>query len=155
MRTWNSSIVFRLLAVLAGGVMTVIGLVAVAEVSWGGNGFDAPPVDVAGMTFTPTVAVVTAAAGIIALIAGALYDRASKLVVGGLLIVGGVVILLTDTVSNPDWAFEDGQGWLAIGVGATLIVAAALMQMVWTASERRPERRVVDERVHHDRAVTS
>src|SRR5262245_10997132 len=133
MRTWNSSIFFRLLAVIAGGVMTVIGLIAVAEVSWGDAGFDAPPVDVAGMSFTPTVAVATAAAGVIALIAGALYDRASKLVVGGLLVVGGVVILFTDTVSNPDWAFVDGQGWLAIGVGATLIVVAALMQMAWGA----------------------
>jgi hypothetical protein len=120
--------------------MTVIGLIAVAQVSWGDNGFDAPPVEVAGMTFTPTVAVVTAAAGILALIAGALYDRASKLVVGALLVVGGVVILFTDTVANPDWSFDDGQGWLAIGVGATLIVVAALMQMAWAAPRRRIDR---------------
>jgi hypothetical protein len=131
MRTWDSSIFLRLLAVIAGGVMTIIGLIAVAEVSWGDNGFDAAPVDVAGMTFTPTVAVVTAAAGLIALVAGALYDRASKLVVGALLVVGGIVILFTDTVGNPDWTFEDGQAWLAIGVGVTLIVVAALMRMVW------------------------
>jgi hypothetical protein len=151
MRTWDASIILRILAVIAGGVMAVIGLIAVSQVSWGDSGFDASAVQVAGMSFTPTVAVVTAAAGVVALVAGALYDRASKLVVGALLVVGGVVILFTDTVSNPDWSFDDGQGWLAIGVGATLIVVAALMQMAWWA----PERDTTRERIRHDHPITS
>jgi len=144
-RSWDASIVFRILAAIAAGVMTVIGLIAVARVSWGDNGFDAPPVDVAGMMFTPEVAVTTAAAGLIALIAAALYDRTSKLIVGGLLVCAGIVGLLVDPTDNVNWFFEDGHAWLAIGVGATLIVVALLMQTVWTA----------DRHVRHSRPVAS
>src|SRR5690606_36415725 len=46
-RSWDASIVFRLIAVIAAAVMTTIGLIAVARTSWG-DGFDAAPVDVAG-----------------------------------------------------------------------------------------------------------
>ncbi len=145
-RAWDPSIILRVIGAVAAGVMTVIGLVAVAKISWGDNGFDAPGVNVAGMTFTPEVAVATAAAGAIALIAAAMWDRTSKLIVGGLLIVGGVVILLTDsTDTHGNWVFANGHGWLAIGVGATLVVVAALMQAAWTG------RRVS----HHDAVVSS
>lgn len=139
-RVWDPSVLFRVVGAIAGGVMTVIGLIAVAKVSWGDNGFDAAPVDVAGMLFTPEVAVATAAAGVIALIAAALYDRTSKLIVGALLICAGIVILVTNPTNNLDWTFDDGQGWLAIGVGATLIVVALLMQMVWTTSDKVRDR---------------
>jgi hypothetical protein len=136
------SIILRVLAAIAAGVMTVIGLIAVAKVSWGDNGFDAAAVDVAGLSFTPEVAVATAAAGVIALIAAALWDITSKLVVGGLLVAAGIVILLTGSDEvDANWAFENGQGWLAIAVGAALIVAAVLMQVMWTgrrADHRRP-----------------
>ncbi len=136
-RAWDPSMIFRVIGAIAAGVMTVIGLIAVAKVSWGDNGFDAAAVDVAGMTFTPEVAVATAAAGIVALVAAAMYDRTSKLIVGVLLVAGGIVILLTDTTdTNGNWVFDNGQGWLAIGVGATLIVVALLMQWVWTGSRR-------------------
>ena len=50
---WDMNMLFRLIAVVAAGVMTVIGLIAVAKVSWGDNGFDAAPVDVAGMSSHP------------------------------------------------------------------------------------------------------
>jgi predicted membrane channel-forming protein YqfA (hemolysin III family) len=55
-------------------------------------------------------------------------------VVGGLLLVTGIVILLTGSDEvNANWTFENGQGWLAIAVGAILVVAAILMQMMWTS----------------------
>jgi hypothetical protein len=131
---FDLSIVLRVIGAVAAGVMTVIGLVAVAKVSWANDGFDAAAVDVAGMTFTPEVAVATAAAGVVALIAAALWDITSKLVVGGLLLVTGIVILLTGSDEvNANWTFENGQGWLAIAVGAILVVAAILMQMMWTS----------------------
>ncbi len=138
---WNMNMLFRLIAVVAAGVMTVIGLIAVAKVSWGDNGFDAAPVDVAGMSFTPEVAVTIAGAGIIALIAAAVADRASKLVVGALLFCGGVVILATDTASELDWRFDDGMGWLAIGVGATLVAMAVLMYATWSTGRRHVRHR--------------
>ncbi len=136
-RTWDPSIILRVIGAIAAAVMTVIGLVAVAKISWGDNGFDASPVNVAGMTFTPEVAVATAAAGVIALIAAAMWDLTSKLIVGVLLIAGGIVILLTGSTDvGGNWVFEDGHGWLAIGVGATLVVVGLLMQMAWNTGRR-------------------
>jgi hypothetical protein len=124
----------RVVGAVAAGVMTVIGLLAVAKVSWGDNGFDASPVNVAGMAFTPEVAVATAVAGVIALLAAALWDVTSKLVVGTLLVVVGIVILLTDGSVNSNWTFENGQAWLAVIVGGVLIAVALLLGMVRTAS---------------------
>lgn len=141
-RSWDASIIFRLIAVVAAGVMTVIGLIAVAQISWG-DGFDAAAVEVAGMSFTPEVAVTVAAVGLVALIAAATADRASKLVMGALLICAGIVVLVTDTVTEPDWAFDDGIGWLAIGVGATLVAVALLMQAVWSTGHRVHQRRPI------------
>jgi peptidoglycan/LPS O-acetylase OafA/YrhL len=140
-RSWDPNIVLRVLGVAAAGVMTVIGLIAVAQISWSADGFDAPAVDAAGMTFTPEVAVAVAVTGLIALVAAASADRASKLVVGALLVCAGIVILATDTIAEPDWAFENAQGWLAIAVGATLIVVAVLMQVVWASSHRTVRQR--------------
>ena len=57
--------------------------------------------------------------------------------VGALLVCAGIVILVTNPTSKLDWNFDDGQGWLAIGVGATLVVVAVLMQMVWTTGHQR------------------
>lgn len=130
---WNAGVLLRVIGAVAAGVMTVIGLLAMAKVSWGDNGFDASPVDVAGMTFTPEVAVATAVAGVIALLAAALWDVTSKLVVGALLVVAGIVILLTDGSVDGNWTFDDGQAWLAIIVGGVLIAAALLLGMVRTA----------------------
>lgn len=134
-RAWDASIVFRVIAVIAAGVLTVIGLIAVARTSWG-DGFDAAPVEVAGITFTPEVAVATAVAGLLALVAAALADRASKLVMGAILVCAGIVIIATDTVGEPDWAFEDGLGWLAVAVGGVLVAVAVLMQAIWTTGRR-------------------
>ena len=131
---WNAGMLLRVVGAVAAGVMTVIGLLAVAKVSWGDNGFDASPVNVAGMAFTPEVAVATAVAGVIALLAAALWDVTSKLVVGTLLVVVGIVILLTDGSVNSNWTFENGQAWLAVIVGGVLIAVALLLGMVRTAS---------------------
>ena len=136
-RTWDPSIILHVVGAIAAGVMTVIGLVAVAKISWGDKGFDAAAVTAAGMTFTPEVAVATAAAGVIALVAAAMWDLTSKLIVGVLLVAGGIVILLTDAPdTNGNWVFENGHGWLAIGVGTTLIVVAVLMHTLWTAGPK-------------------
>jgi hypothetical protein len=80
---------------------------------------------------------------VIALIAAAMYDRTSKLVVGGLLVCAGIVGLFVDPTDSADWFFEDGHAWLAIGVGATLIVVALLMQTVWTTRRHVGHRRPI------------
>jgi uncharacterized membrane protein HdeD (DUF308 family) len=124
--TWDSAVVFRVIAAAAGAAMLLIGLVALVQINWDA-GFDAAPVDVMGMAFTPQVAIGTAVAGLIALIAGATPDRETKLIVGGLLVVAGIAIVVAN-VGDRRLQLEDGHGWLAIIIGAVLVVVALVMQ---------------------------
>jgi len=119
----------RTVAALAGGVATVIGIVALIRIDWN-DGFDSFPVDVAGMAFTPAVAIATVILGVIALGAGAAADRSSKLVVGALLTCLGLGILIAgDSRSSLD--VEAGHGWLALIVGVILIAAGLMLRNVW------------------------
>jgi hypothetical protein len=119
----------RTVAALAGGVATVIGVVALIRIDWN-DGLSSFPTDVAGMAFTPVVAIVTVLLGLVALAAGAAADRTSKLVVGALLACLGLGILIAgDSRSSID--VEAGHGWLALIVGAVLIAAGLMLRNVW------------------------
>ena len=119
----------RAIGAIAGGAATVIGIVALIRVNWN-NGFDSAPVDVLGMMFTPAVAIVTTVLGLIALAAGAAADRASKLAVGVILVCIGLGVLIAGT-SRANWDLERGHGWLALAVGAILVVTGLLMRNYW------------------------
>jgi hypothetical protein len=119
----------RTVAALAGGVATVIGVVALIRIDWN-NGLDSLPTDVAGMAFTPAVAIATVVIGLIALAAGASADRTSKLVVGAVLACLGLGILIAGD-SRDSLDVESGHGWLALIVGAVLIVAGLMLRNVW------------------------
>lgn len=121
--------VLRAVGALAGGVATVIGIVALIRIHWT-NGLDSAPVDVAGMMFTPAVAIATTVLGLIALAAGAAADRASKLTAGILLACIGLGILIAGH-SRTNWKLEAGHGWLALLVGGVLIVTGLLMHNFW------------------------
>ena len=109
------NVMARVLALVAAAVPTIVGLLAVADIDWSGNGFDAPAVTVADIRFTPAVAVAVLAAGVIGLIAAATRDRASKLVVGR-----STPSPHRDRARQPDRAGGSGRppGWMAILSGA-------------------------------------
>ncbi len=135
------SIAFRVVAAIAATVLLLFGLIALARIDWDNGGIDAAAVDVADVTFTPVMAIATAGAGLLALIAAATRDRATKIVVGALLIAVGVVAF----VARPDSdqvILEDAHGWLAVMVGAVLVLAA--LAMSWGA------RRVVESEAVYD-----
>ncbi len=136
--THDSGLVARLLGVIAGGVAAVIGLIAVLQIDWFDQGFDAPAVDVAGMAFTPGVAIATAVAGLIAILAGASSDRATKLVVGAVLSCVGIAVLVTDALPD-DLELESGHGWLSLAVGIALIVSSLLLRRSVTTTDYRGE----------------
>jgi len=121
--------VLRAIGAIAGGVATVIGVVALLRIDWT-SGLDSAPVDVAGMVFTPVVAAATTVLGIAALAAGAARDRSSKLVVGALLGCLGLAILIAGD-SRANWDLERGHGWLALAVGAVLLLTGLLLQNLW------------------------
>jgi hypothetical protein len=144
------SIVFRLLAAIGAAVMIIFSLVALARIDWSSNWMDAPFVKVGDVVFTPIVAIAFGAIGLIALFAAASTDRTSKIVVGALLVCAGVVAFIAKSGSDA-FVLKDGQnahrvilqnghGWMLVGVGATLIVAA--LAMSW-----RMERSMIDDGV--------
>jgi hypothetical protein len=130
---WNTAV--RVLAMVAAAVATIIGVIALFRIDWT-NGLDSRAVDVAGMIMTPKVAIVTVIAGIIALAAAASPERSSKLVVGAVLAIAGVAILLIGDADRLDLQVERRHGWLALVVGAVLILAGLLMRNTWTARRR-------------------
>lgn len=130
---WNTAV--RVLAMVAAAVATIIGVVALFRIDWN-NGLDSRAVDVAGMIMTPKVAIVTVVVGIIALAAAASPERGSKLVVGAVLAIAGVAILLIGDADRLDLQVERRHGWLALIVGAVLILSGLLMRTAWTARRR-------------------
>jgi len=116
----------RTLASVAAAVPIVWSIVALLRLDWGA-GLDAAAVDVAGLAFTPAVAIATLVVGLIALAAAAGADRASKLGIGALLACVGVAVLLAGS-SRGDVALEAGHGWLALAVGVVLLGAGLTMR---------------------------
>ncbi len=116
------NVLARVLGLVAAAVPTIVGLMAVADIDWSGNGFDAPAVTVAGIRITPVVAVAVLAAGVVGLLAAAMRDRGSKLAVGAIYVVVGIVVVLVNPVVQ-DIALSDRLGWMAILVGAVMVVS--------------------------------
>ena len=77
---------------------------------------------VANIRLTPAVAVAVLAAGVVGLIAAAIRDRGSKLVVGAIYAIAGIVIVMANPTVQ-DVPLSDRLGWMAILVGAVMIVS--------------------------------
>jgi hypothetical protein len=127
---WNRAV--RAIATLVAGAAVVLGVVALFRVDWDA-GLDAAAVDVAGVGFTPLVAIVTVVAGLVALVAAASPDRTSKIVVGAVLVCAGLGILLASTANQADLDVEDAHGWIAIVVGGVLLVAGLVLRSSWSS----------------------
>jgi hypothetical protein len=103
-------------------------------------GLDAVPVTVAGLSFTPAVAIASVLLGLIALAAGTADDRASKLGIGALLSCIGIAVLLAGT-ARTDLDLQAGHGWLSLAVGLVLVgvgVAVDVVDVVDVADDRCP-----------------
>jgi peptidoglycan/LPS O-acetylase OafA/YrhL len=125
------SVTVRAIAAIAAGIAVVFAVVALIRIDWT-NGLDSAAVEVAGVGFTPEVAIGTLVLGLVALAAGASSDRASKLGVGALLACIGLAILLAGD-SRADWSLESAHGWMALIVGAVLLVAGLAVRDRWSA----------------------
>jgi hypothetical protein len=123
--------VLRALGALAGGLATVVGIVALIRIDWT-DGLSSAPADVLGMGFTPSVAIATTVIGLIALAAGASADRASKLAIGAILVCLGVAIVVAGD-NRADFDLEAGHGWFAVIVGGVLLLAGLLMHHEWVS----------------------
>jgi hypothetical protein len=127
----------RVIAVIAGCVPLVVGLIAVARVDWSANGFSSPPVIVWHMVFTPWVAVATAVAGLIIVAASATVYRTDKLVVGVLSAAAGFAILVAKpTVDHEVLARRYGLMFLIVGL--VVVAMGLLMGLFWRRSTTVP-----------------
>jgi hypothetical protein len=127
---WNSAV--RVVALAVSAVPVLLGIIALVRMDWT-DGLDSPAVDVAGLAFTPVVAIVTLIAGLVALAAAASPDRGSKLVVGAILACAGLGLLVVGDAERADLEVERAFGWLALFVGAVLVLAGILLRRSWTS----------------------
>jgi hypothetical protein len=126
----------RFVALVAAAVPTIIGLIALAKITWSPLGMDAPAVTVAGMTFRPWVAIATVVVGLFALAAAVSWDRESKLFTGGVLVALGIAIVVaTPTVEGI--VLNSRMGWMAMIVGAVLAVVGVVAGQTWASRRVR------------------
>lgn len=129
------NVTVRVIAAIASGVMTVIGLIALAKINWSPQGMDAPAVRVAGMTFRPWIAIAVTALGFLALAASISRNRESKLFMGAVLIAVGIAVVIADpTVERV--VLNGRMGWMAIIVGVIVALAGLVVGQTWVSRNR-------------------
>ena len=126
----------RIFGLIAGAVVTLIGVIALAKINWDNVQFDAPVVAFAGMTFTPIVAGITTLIGIILIGMASVREGDSRVAIGAVLATIGVG-LVSATELQRSWTMTDRQGWLAIAVGVIFVLAGLLTQGRSFTSRRR------------------
>ena len=92
-----------------------------------------PVVSVAGMTHTPLLGILSAAAGLLLLVAAVLgtesSSRGTATFLGSLLAIAGIVAIATPD-SFPSLALEADYGWLMLIVGAVIVLANLLLPTI-------------------------
>jgi hypothetical protein len=132
----------RLIAVVTGFAMTILGIAAVVGVEWNGmtrEQFDEPMSEVLDMAFTPITALVTLGVGLVLLIVAAARMAGASMVFGALLAAAGVANLAVDG-THTSWQVADRHGWVALAAGLVFLLAGLIMENGWSV------RRTVDER---------
>ena len=117
-----------LLAVAAGAVVLVVGIVAAARIDWNGmtsDRLDEPLSSVMRMTFTPIMAIGTIVIGLVLILLAALRAGRGEIVVGTMLAAVGIAIVAVDDV-QASWNVGDRHGYLALGVGLVFILAGLI-----------------------------
>lgn len=136
--------VSRLIALVGGAVVTVLGAIALIGIDWGSADLaaDAPVTEVAGMPFTPVVAGATTFLGILLLLTAASRSGEGRVAMGAITASLGAAIVLADL--REQWNVEDSQGWILLVVGVVTVLTG-LVDRGDTVVSRRQER-VIDVR---------
>jgi peptidoglycan/LPS O-acetylase OafA/YrhL len=115
----------QIVALVAAGIVTVLGIAALLSIDWSVATANGPAVGVAGLTFTPVVAAVTTMLGVL-LIGAAVSDGDVRIALGGLVGAIGLAILLFAGSGSTGNQLSDGHGWLALAVGVVFVAAGVL-----------------------------
>lgn len=125
----------RLIALAAGAIVTVLGLVALLGIDWDVASLDSPVTDIGDMTFTPVVAGATAFLGLLLLAAAASRNGEGKVALGALTGCLGAAVLLADL--EPSWHVTEAQGWVLVAVGLVFVIAGVLDRNDTVVSRRQ------------------
>jgi hypothetical protein len=115
----------RVLALITGAIVLVLGVTAMVRIDWGSADLDDPQVTVADMTFTPVIATATVIIAILLIGAAAMPEGDLRLALGVVLLGFGAAVLLVDEMGT-SWDLGDRSGWLAVSVGAVFVVTGLL-----------------------------
>lgn len=121
-RPWPLS---SLVGALVGAVLVIYGALALLRSDLGGT-WTGQSVDVMGLSFSPLLATVAAAVGVLLLLGAAARSRGTIGLMGALLILFGIVVVIEYERLADELAVNDAHGWIAIGIGAALALSAAL-----------------------------
>lgn len=133
--------VARLVALAAGAIVTILGLVALLGIDWDAAELDSPITEIGDMTFTPVVAGATTLLGVLLLAAAASRNGESRVALGAITGCLGAAIVLADL--EPRWHVTEAQGWVLVAVGIVFVVAGILDRSNTVVSRRQ---QVVDVR---------
>jgi hypothetical protein len=119
--------VLRALGVIVSSAVLLVGLIAVARIDWSVNGFSSPAVRVLNVTFSPWIAVGTAVAGLIGILAAASSLRGPKVVVGAVAACAGLAVMIVQpTVDHVVLGYR--YGVMALVAGLVLVGTGLLMR---------------------------
>jgi hypothetical protein len=116
--------VARLIALAAGAIVTILGLVALFGIDWDVAELDSPITEIGDMTFTPVVAGATTLLGVLLLAAAASRNGEGRVALGAITGCLGAAIVLADL--EPRWHVTETQGWILVAVGIVFVVAGIL-----------------------------
>jgi len=112
-----------IVAGIAGGVLLVLGGIAVARAGLSGP-LTEPTVDVVGFTQTALLGLIEAGVGLVLLLTALWGTRSSSVFLGALIAIAGIVVVATPDSFADNLAAQSSYGWFLIIVGAAVALVA-------------------------------
>ena len=122
-------------SLLAGLLFAVMGLLALIELGF----TDFPSevlTDVFGLAHTQLVGIVSIALGLLLIAGCGSIGRSVTIFAGALALVAGIVVVAAHDELDATMAADKAYGWLAVLVGAVVLIAAIAIPSVATSSDR-------------------
>jgi hypothetical protein len=137
-RRWQFSVA-TFLGIIAGAVLIILGVVAIARGDLKGSIND-PVVGVAGWDHTPLLGLIEIAAGIFLLLSA--FAAGAEMFFGAFIAVFGIIALVEPKVLSDNLEIASSLAWVFIALGAIPAAAAAISTMAVTRVRRTTVARV-------------
>ena len=115
----------RILAVIAGAALTVIGAIVLVRTGIDGS-LETPTTELLGASHSAYAGIVEVVCGILLLVAGASRDQTLAVLPGILLVAGGIFAMAAGDQLRQDLGVNDSTGWFMIIAGIVAFLCAAM-----------------------------